>query len=87
MIKISIDDINVVTMVILSGSGINFTLSDSETITIDIEGLTGTVLEKRGKKLFVHYKIQMDENARDVHHKLKNVSLEWNVCELMVGKL
>ena len=86
MIKISIDDINVGTRIILSGRGIRFNLSDSETVTIDIEGLTGTVLEKRQGQ-FVDYKIQMDENARDVHPKLKKVSLEWCVCELMVRKL
>ncbi len=86
MIKIDIDDINVGTRIILSGSGINFTLDSSETITIDIEGLTGTVLHKRLGH-FVHYKILMDENARDVHPKLKNVSLEWIISEMMVSKL
>jgi len=86
MITISIDDINVGTRIILSGRGINFTLSDSEIITIDIEGLTGTVLKKK-HGYFIHYIVRMDENARDVHPKLKKVSMEWTVADLMVKKL
>lgn len=86
MIKIDIDDINVGTRIILSGIGINFTLDSTETISIDIEGLIGTVLEKRLGH-FIHYKILMDENARDVHPKMKTVSLEWMIGELMVSKL
>ena len=88
MLKISIDDINKGTRVSLVGTGISFTLKKpDESIIMDIEGLTGTVLQKFNDTQFVSYLVRMDESARKAHQKLKNVSLEWKISAMMVEKL
>ncbi len=85
MITINIDDINKGTRVVLIGKDVSFSL-DNETILIDIDGLTGTVIEKI-TGIFVTYIILMDEHCRSAHYKLKNSSLKWTVCQTMVDKL
>ena len=87
MLKLNIDDINKGTRVSLIGVGVSFNLKDDESITMDIDGLTGTVLQKLNSSQFVSYLVRMDESARKAHHKLKNVSLEWKITAMMVEKL
>lgn len=87
MIKISLDDINKGTRISLVGIRVSFTLNNDESIIMDIDGLTGTVLQKLNNRQFISYIVSMDESARKAHHKLKNVSLEWKITEMMVEKL